>query len=80
VIIPHANFFNQYRPFFFLSFFFFFEDSDEDDGSFSSIWNHIGIGISLHDDDAYKLAKTMSFSSIYPVEVGEALGLFHALQ
>jgi len=22
----------------------------------------------------------MSFSSIYPVEVGEALGLFHALQ
>jgi len=32
------------------------------------------------DDSAFMLAKTMNFSLIYPVEVGEAFGLFHALQ
>jgi hypothetical protein len=51
------------------------------DVSFSSIWNCTKIGICLRNDDAaYMLAKTMSFSPIYPVEVGEALGLLDALQ
>ena len=29
---------------------------------------------------AFVLAKMLQFNSIYPVEVGESLGLFHALQ
>jgi len=35
----------------------------------------------VHDDDkAFVLAKTIPFSPICPVFVGEALGLFYALE
>lgn len=38
-----------------------------------------GIGIYVHDDNgAYVIAKTLSISPMTPVDVGEALGLFHA--
>jgi len=50
------------------------------DASFSQEWNGTGIGICVRDDDgATVLAKSMSFSPLCHVFVGEALGLFYAL-
>ena len=49
--------------------------------SFSNEWNGTCIGICVRDDDgAFVLTKTMSFSPLCLVNVGEALRLFHALQ
>nr|ABN06084.1 Polynucleotidyl transferase, Ribonuclease H fold [Medicago truncatula] len=51
------------------------------DAGFSTSKNRIGIGICVRDDDgAYVLAKTISFDVVHPVRVGEALGLYHALE
>jgi len=51
------------------------------DASFSSSWNRTSIGVCLRDEDGtFILAQTVSFPIKYSVDVGEALGLFHALQ
>jgi len=51
------------------------------DTTFSAPCNHIVISICIQDeDDIFVLAKTVSFEGVHVVEVGEALGLFHALQ
>jgi len=51
------------------------------DAGFSMVMNRTGIGICVRDDDgAYVLAKTTSFDIVHPVRVGEALGLYHALE
>jgi ribonuclease HI len=51
------------------------------DASFSDQLNRTGIGICVRDDEGtFVLAKTVSISPMCSVAVGEALGLFHALQ
>ena len=51
------------------------------DASFSDSLNRTGIGICIRDDEGtFVLAKTVSLSPRYPVPIGEALGLFHAIQ
>jgi len=51
------------------------------DASFSQNMNCTGIGMSVRDDDGtFVLAKPVSFSSICPVSVSKALGLFYALE
>ena len=43
--------------------------------------NRVGIGICVRDDDgAFVLAKTLSFSPLCSIHVGEALGLFNAIE
>jgi len=51
------------------------------DVAFSSHRNRTGIGIYLQDEGGvFVLAKTISFVGVYSVDIGEALGLYHALQ
>ncbi|XP_024631302.1 uncharacterized protein [Medicago truncatula] len=51
------------------------------DAAFSIPHNCIGVGIFLRDDEGtFVLATTVNFEGVYSVEVGEALGLFHAIQ
>jgi hypothetical protein len=51
------------------------------DATFSSSHNRTGIGICIRDEEGiFVLAKTVRFARVYDVEVGEALGLFHAIQ
>jgi len=51
------------------------------DAAFSVPRNRTSIGICIRDEHGvFVLAKTVSFEGVYAVEVGEALGLFHALQ
>ncbi|AES76948.2 hypothetical protein MTR_6g089560 [Medicago truncatula] len=51
------------------------------DATFSIPHNRIGVGICLRDDEGtFVLAKIVNFEGVYSVEVGEALGLFHAIQ
>jgi hypothetical protein len=51
------------------------------DAAFSKQFQRTGIGICLRDDSGtFVLARLLYFNSIYPVAVGESLGLFHALQ
>lgn len=49
--------------------------------AFSEQFQRTGIGICLRDDSGtFVLAKVMHFDYLYPADVGEALGLFHAIQ
>jgi len=49
------------------------------DATFSSHSNRTGIGICICDEGGvFVLARTNNFSAIYPVDIGEALGLYHA--
>ena len=51
------------------------------DATFSSHRNKTGIGICIRDEGGvFVLARTVSFIGVYPVDIGEALGLYHALQ
>jgi ribonuclease HI len=51
------------------------------DAAFSSTFNRTGIGICLCDEEGtFVLAKMVSFPCLHQVEVGEAMGLFEALQ
>ena len=51
------------------------------DAMFSDLRNRTGIGICLCDKcGVFVLAKTISFVGVYSVDIGEALGLYHALQ
>jgi len=50
------------------------------DVAFSRHRNKMGINICIHDEEgAFVLARTVSFFGAYPVDIGEALGLYHAL-
>jgi hypothetical protein len=50
------------------------------DASFSEALNCMGIGNCVRDnDEAFVLAKTMSLSPLCSVLMGEALGLYHAI-
>jgi len=51
------------------------------DAAFSAQNNCTGIGICVRDaEGTFVLAKTFTYSCVYPVDVGEALGLYDALQ
>jgi len=51
------------------------------DAAFSNSLNRTGIGICIRDQDgSFVLAKTVMHPCFLPVDVGEALGLFSALQ
>jgi len=51
------------------------------DAGFSTIMNRTGIGICIRGDDgAFVLAKTITFEVVHSVHVGEALGLYHAME
>ena len=51
------------------------------DTSFSEQFQRTGIGMCLRDDSGtFVLAKVMPFDQVYPITVGEALGLYHAIQ
>ncbi|CAJ2641086.1 unnamed protein product [Trifolium pratense] len=51
------------------------------DASFSTILNKVGIGVCVRDDQgSFVLAKTEWFSPIMNVDIGEALGLLHAMK
>lgn len=51
------------------------------DAAFSIPHNRTSVGICLRDDEGtFVLAKTVNFEGVYSVEVGEALGLFRAIQ
>lgn len=51
------------------------------DAAFSNQFQWTSIGVCLRDDSGtFVLAKTLQFNHLYPVVVGEALGLFHALR
>jgi ribonuclease HI len=51
------------------------------DAAFSNQFQRTRIGFCLRDDSrTFVLAKTLQFNHLYPIAVGEALGLFHALQ
>lgn len=50
------------------------------DAAFSSQRNKTGVGICIRDEDGvFVLARTVTFG-VYPVDIGEALGIYHALQ
>lgn len=50
------------------------------DATFNSTSNRIGVDICVRDDEgAYVLAKTFSFTSMTPVDVGETLRLFYVI-
>jgi len=50
------------------------------DASFSTSMNRCGIGISIRDKEGQLVcAKTLWFSLMCSVDVGEALGLYHAM-
>jgi hypothetical protein len=51
------------------------------DAAFSDLRNRTGISICLRDEGGvFVLAKTISFYGVYSVDIGETLGLYHALQ
>ncbi|XP_024628912.1 uncharacterized protein [Medicago truncatula] len=51
------------------------------DAVFSNHHNKTDIGICIRDEGGvFVLAKTISFVGVYFVDIGEALGLYHALQ
>jgi len=51
------------------------------DASFSTAMNRTRINICVKDDDgAFVLAKTITFNVIHSVHVGEALGLYYAME
>jgi len=51
------------------------------DATFSSSFNRTGIGICIRDEEGtFVLAKMVSFPCLHQVAVGEAIGLFEALQ
>ena len=51
------------------------------DASFSETMNRTGIGICIRDDEGtFVLARTVCMPSLMPIPVGEALGLYHALE
>ena len=51
------------------------------DAPFSDQFQRTGIGICVRDKSGtFVLAKVQQFGHIYPVAIGEALGLYHALQ
>jgi ribonuclease HI len=51
------------------------------DAAFSEHFKRTGIGVCVRDDSgAFVLAKVLQFDHVFPVAVGEALGLYHALQ
>ncbi|GAU49592.1 hypothetical protein TSUD_407630 [Trifolium subterraneum] len=51
------------------------------DASFSSSLNKVGIGICIRDDQGrFVIARTEWLTPIMEVEVGEAMGLLHALK
>lgn len=51
------------------------------DAAFSSHFNRTGIGICVRDSEGtFVLAKVVSYPCCYSVDVGEALGLYTALQ
>jgi ribonuclease HI len=51
------------------------------DAAFSERFQRTGIGVCIRDESGiFVLAKVLNFDQIYPVAVGEALGLYHALQ
>jgi len=51
------------------------------DAAFSNHRNRTDIGICLQDKGGvFILTKTINFVGVYSVDIGEALGLFHALQ
>jgi len=51
------------------------------DASFSSQFNHTGIGICIRDSDGtFVMANTVTYPCIISVDVGEASGLHSALQ
>ncbi|KEH40134.1 hypothetical protein MTR_1g022215 [Medicago truncatula] len=51
------------------------------DAEFSSQRNKTGVGICIRDEDGvFVLARTITFIGVYPVDKGEVLGLYHALQ
>jgi hypothetical protein len=51
------------------------------DAAFSTNFHRMGIGVCIRDvEGAFVLAKMISFPCIYQVSVGEAMGLFEALQ
>ncbi|CAJ2663088.1 unnamed protein product [Trifolium pratense] len=50
------------------------------DASFSTQQNRVGLGMCIRDDEGrFVLAKTMWISPICSVDLGKALGLFHAI-
>lgn len=51
------------------------------DASFSAFTNRLGIEMCIRDKEGrFVFAKTMWFIPIYLVDVGEAFGLYHAIQ
>ena len=49
--------------------------------AFSDLRNRTGVSICLCDEGGVSiLAKTISFVGVYSVDIGEVLGLYHALQ
>lgn len=51
------------------------------DAAFFSQRNKTGVGICIRDEDGvFVLARTVTFIGVYPVDIGEALGNYHALQ
>jgi len=51
------------------------------DAAFSSHRNKTGIGICIREEGGvFVLARTVSFIGVYPVDIGETLGLYQALQ
>jgi len=51
------------------------------DAAFSSHRNKTSISICIRDEGGvFVLARTISFFGVYPVDIGEAMGLYHALQ
>jgi len=50
------------------------------DASFSASTNKVGLGMCICDEEeCFVLAKTMWFSLVCSVDIGEALGLYHAV-
>lgn len=51
------------------------------DAAFSDHFHRTGIGVCVRDDaGTFVLAKVQQFDHIYPVAIGEAFGLYHAIQ
>ncbi|XP_039682833.1 uncharacterized protein [Medicago truncatula] len=51
------------------------------DASFSTSTNKVGLGMCIRDEEGrFVLAKTMWFSLVCSVDIGEALGLYHAVR
>jgi len=49
--------------------------------SLSTSTNKVGLGMCIRDEEGrFVLAKTMRFSPVYSVDIGEALGLYHAVR